>query len=280
MAPCFQLPAYFKLNYRICEPVRTSYRLQATGLLRIQFDDQLLVDRQVDVFPLRQRQHLAAQAVLIGRQPRRRRLMARELPRTFHHRQLLAIGTNLNFVAHAHLERGDVHLPPVHFNVSVANQLARLAPRTGKPETEGHVVQTPLELLQQQLAGDARGARCLLVIGAELPFQGKVDTACFLFFAQLQAVAYDLCLAITAVLARGKIALLDGALVGKTLRALQEQLHAFSPAEPADRSRITCQCILLNSEADRFTSEDFVPVLISVQRTAFSVQRSENARHA
>src|SRR5580704_13568964 len=38
-------------------------------LLRVQFDDQLLVDGQVDVIALRQREHFAAQRVRIDRQP-------------------------------------------------------------------------------------------------------------------------------------------------------------------------------------------------------------------
>ncbi len=66
--------------------------------------------------------------------------------------------------------------------------------------------------------------RGLLVVGAELRLQGEVDALGLLLLAQLQTVAYDLRLAVTAVLARGKIALLNGALVGETLRALEEQL--------------------------------------------------------
>ena len=42
-----------------------------------------------------------------------------------------------------------------------------------------------------------------------------------------------------AVLARRVGAALDGALVGEAAVALQEELHAFAPAEPADGTRVT-----------------------------------------
>jgi hypothetical protein len=144
----------------------------------------------------------------------------------------------------------------------VANDLAGLTARNRKTEAEGHVVQTTLKLLQKQLTGNARGARRLLVVFAELTFKGKVDALCLLLFAKLQAIAYDLRLAIAAMLARGKIALLDRALVRKTLGALQKKLGAFAAAKAADRSSITCQFFSPKmSGADRFTRWlRFVPV--------------------
>ncbi len=57
----------------------------------------------------------------------------------------------------------------------------------------------------------------LLVVGAELAFEREVDALCLLLFAQLQAVAYNLRLAVLAVLAGGKVALLNGALLEKHL---------------------------------------------------------------
>jgi hypothetical protein len=74
-----------------------------------------------------------------------------------------------------------------------------------------------------------------------------------LLFAQLEAVAYDLGLAVAAVLAGGKVALLNRAFFREALRALQKELGAFATAKAADWSGITCHVILLTSEADRFT---------------------------
>ena len=95
--------------------------------------------------------------------------------------------------------------------MAVAHQLARLAPRLCETKAENHVVQATFELLQEQFAGDALSARCLLVVSAELAFQGEVNALGFLLFAQLQTVAYDLGLAVTAVLAGSKVALFNGA---------------------------------------------------------------------
>src|SRR6202789_1126325 len=180
-------------------------------LLAIQFDDQLLVYGQIHVFTLGQRPYVAGQICVIHLQPAWRYLVARELRRGFEYCELLAAFADLDVVAHTYLERRDVHLAAIHFHMAVAHDLARLAPRAGEAETEGHVVKTALELLQEQFAGDALRPRCLLVIGAELALQGEIDALGFLLFPQLQAVAYDLGLAVAAVLAGGKVALLNGA---------------------------------------------------------------------
>ena len=62
--------------------------------------------------------------------------------------------------------------------------------------------------------------RSLLEVVAELAFLGEVDALCLLLFAQLQTVADDLRLAVFAVLAGRKVALLDRTLVGEALSRL------------------------------------------------------------
>src|SRR5207248_10326834 len=63
----------------------------------------------------------------------------------------------------------------------------------------------------------------------------------FLLFAELQAVANNLGLAIFTVLSRSEIALLDGTLIGKTFCPFEEQLHALAAAQTTYRTFITCQ---------------------------------------
>jgi hypothetical protein len=48
------------------------------------------------------------------------------------------------------------------------------------------------------------------------------------------------------VLARGEVALFDGALVGEALRALEEQLLTVAAAEAADGSGITCHFLSIS----------------------------------
>jgi hypothetical protein len=57
---------------------------------------------------------------------------------------------------------------------------------------------------------------------------------------QLEAVADDLGLAVLAVLAGGKVALLNRATIREALGALQKKLGAFATAKAADWSGITC----------------------------------------
>jgi hypothetical protein len=63
------------------------------------------------------------------------------------------------------------------------------------------------------------------------------------------------------MLARGKIALLDSALLRKTSSALQKELRAFTTAKAAYWSGITCQFLSPDSEDDRFTERlPFIPI--------------------
>jgi hypothetical protein len=80
-----------------------------------------------------------------------------------------------------------------------------------------------------------RGA---LKVETELTLQESVDPLDLLLLAELKAVAEDLGAA-TAVLTGRVIAPLDRALVLETTIALQKELHALTPAEPADGIGIT-----------------------------------------
>jgi hypothetical protein len=57
----------------------------------------------------------------------------------------------------------------------VANDLASQTARCGKAEAISYVVQTALKLLDEALAGNALRARRLLVVLAELTFEGEID---------------------------------------------------------------------------------------------------------
>ena len=125
--------------------------------------------------------------------------------------------------------------------MAVTHQLARLTTRNRKAEAIDNVVQTPLQLLQQQFAGDALAARRLLEVVAELAFLREVHALRLLLFAKLQAVAHDLGLAIFTVLARSEITFFDRTLVRKALCAFEEQLHALAAAKAAYCVFVSCQ---------------------------------------
>src|SRR5512133_2021436 len=181
--------------------------------------------------------------------------MACEILRCLNHDQLAAVLAHRDFFTDAHLVTRNVHLPPVDRDVTVANQLARLAARLCEAKSEHNVVETTLQLLQQQFARDALGASSLLEVIAELAFLGEVDSFCFLLLTQLKTVADDFCLSVAAMLAGSEITLFHRTLLGETLCALKEQLHSFAAAKTTNCIFITCQLFvsLTFSVAERFT---------------------------
>jgi hypothetical protein len=127
----------------------------------------------------------------------------------------------------------------------VTHQLARLTAGDAEAEAVDDVIETALELFEQLCAGDTLEADGLLEVVPELAFLGEVDAFGFLFFAQLETVAYDLGLFVFPVLSGSEVAFLNGTLVAEALRALQEELDAFPATETTDCIGITGQVILL-----------------------------------
>ena len=71
----------------------------------------------------------------------------------------------------------------VYDEVCMVNQLTSLTAGVSKAHAENYVVQTALELLQQDLTGDALLALSLLVVSMELLLEYAVDEfyLCFSF---------------------------------------------------------------------------------------------------
>src|SRR6478609_2895258 len=101
-----------------------------------------------------------------------------------------------------------------------------------------------LEELEERLAGDAARSLRRLEIAAELVLEHTVDALDLLLLAQLQTVPDQLRLAQLPVLPRRQVALLNRALLRVAALPLQEELHAFAPAQPADRTDVTCHSLL------------------------------------
>ena len=89
--------------------------------------------------------------------------------------------------------------------MAVAHELPRLRARGREAEAVDHVVEAPLEQLQQRLAGDAARAVGHLEVAPELVLEHPVDALDLLLLAQLQAVAHELRLAQLAVLPGGRL---------------------------------------------------------------------------
>src|SRR5256714_13060246 len=147
-------------------------------------------------------------------------------------------GLHLEHIARLDLVRRDVHRLAVDLEVPVRDELASLLARRAQAEPVDDVVHAQLEVAQQVQAGDARLARRLVEIVAELLLEQPVDAPRLLLGAQLQAVIGCLALAGLAMHAGRERAALDGALWRVAALALQVELGALAAAEAADRARV------------------------------------------
>src|SRR5688500_53258 len=136
------------------------------GLLRVELDDELLLDRRVDLRTVRQLQNFAAEVVVVGLEPRGDR--GGEVGRVAHDLLGRRVRCDRDHAVGPHLAARDVHAAAVHVEVTVANELPGLRARGGEAEAVDDVVEPRLEHLEQVLARDARPLRGLRVVAAEL----------------------------------------------------------------------------------------------------------------
>ena len=133
---------------------------------------------------------------------------------------------------------GIVTRRPLTDDVTVTHELAGLVAARREPGAEDDVVDTALEHPQQVLAGDALLTGGLGVEVAELLLEQAVDAARLLLLAELEQVL-ALTDAAATVLTRRVRTPLDRASDRVALRALQEELHPLTPAEPADGTGVS-----------------------------------------
>src|SRR5580692_6045669 len=136
----------------------------AGSLLGVELDDELLVDRQVDVLALRQSNDLAGEIVRLSIDPIDAVLTGGKVLGGGEQHELLGTLADRDLIADLALEARDVDFAAVHLHVAVANELAGLAAGDSEAEAIADVVEAGLELLEQDLAGDAGLIRGLLVV--------------------------------------------------------------------------------------------------------------------
>src|SRR5258708_15694668 len=214
------------------------------NLLRIQFDDELLVDRRrLHVVALRQSNDLGLEVFALLFEPRYSALALCNVASFEHHGVLVHFFLDGYFLADVHQVGRDVDLFPVHPDVAVQHELPRLRTRGRQTRAPHHVIQTALEHDDQVLAGWTLGARSLLKVIAELPLQQPVRALDLLLLAQLQAVSGDLRAPRLPVLPRHEVALLNRALLRRATQAFQKQLLPFPAAQAADCISVSCQLL-------------------------------------
>src|SRR5690349_8392412 len=162
-------------------------------LLRIQFDDQLLIQLDLDeILALGRSEHSGLQILPVHFQPVGAGRMGRGVARVKNGRVILATLTHFNHIVGFHREGRDVHAPPVHIDVPVANQLARLSPRGSKTYPEQCIVQAPFQQREHVRAGDTLHPAGFFKKIAELVFEQLIIAPGFLLLPELKTVADDL----------------------------------------------------------------------------------------
>src|SRR5918998_1871185 len=171
---------------RLCSPHAPAWAGASLVLLRVELDDELLLDRRGDLGPLWQAEDLRGQPVVVCLQPRRH--YGGELGGFTDDGLDRRARLHRDHVFVAQLVRGDVDPAAVDRPVAVADHLPRLAPRSGEAEPHEHVVEARLEQPQQVLARHARLSAGLGVVVAELLLQHAVVAAGPLLLPPLQPV--------------------------------------------------------------------------------------------
>src|SRR5216684_2282036 len=213
-------------------------------LLRVQFDDELLVDRRrLHVIALRHSHNLGLELFALLFEPGHSVLALRDVAGFQHHGVLVHFFLDGHFLADVDEIGGDVDLLPVYADVAVQHELPRLRTRGRQTRAPHHIIQTALEHDDKVFACRALGARGLLKVIAELPLQQPVSALDLLLLAQLQAVARNLGAPRLPVLPRHEVALLNRALLRKATQAFQKQFLPFPAAQAADCISVSCQLL-------------------------------------
>ena len=208
-------------------------------LLGVQLDDEVLLDRKVNIVALGHADDLGNHIVGIVLQPLRRLTEGIGFDAGLDLLQTAAAVLQRDDHARLHKIAGDVDLAAVYGEVAVRHELTRFRAAHGKAQTVDHVIQTALQNGEQVLAGLAGTALRKIVVAAELLLEHAVVSLGLLLLTQLQAVLGVLAAAL-AVLAGVAAAALHGALAGVASVALQKELLALAAALPADGLSISC----------------------------------------
>src|SRR5262245_15049385 len=224
--------------------LRNSVAVPCMGItsLRIELDDQVLVDVRENLAAVRQRLERAAEFLVVHLDPVGPADLGRDRERGRDAGLALRLLAHGDHVAGGALVRGHVDGLAVHLDRLVRHELARLGAGRREAHPVHDVVEAPLEEAQQVLAGRAGAARGLRVVVAELPLQDAVHAAQLLLLAQLHAVARQARAALALDAARRHLEL---ALALERLdAALQQEVGALAARELALGTEISGHCPL------------------------------------
>src|SRR2546421_274514 len=141
--------------FAVPRPVRGASPARYNGLLRIEFDDELLVDVAREFRAVGKRLEDALEVLGIDLDPAREAVLLGELERALDAQLGARLLAHRDGVGGAHEVRRDVHGLAVHLDRLVRHELARFRASRCEAHAINDVVQAAFEQLQQHLA---RGA--------------------------------------------------------------------------------------------------------------------------
>src|SRR6266542_2947284 len=203
-------------------------------LLRIQFDDELLVDRRRQIGTHRQRLHASCERLSVDLEPVGNSTALRRLQRLGDASHLPTLLADADHVARLHQVGRDIHLASVDRAVAVAHELSTFRARIGEAHAIYEVIEPALEQDEQRFAGHPLAPFRDVEVATKLPLEHPIDAAELLLLAQLDRVFRELGSRLTVLTGR-IVSPLDGALVRVAALALEEQFDTFPAAETTDR---------------------------------------------
>ena len=157
-------------------------------LARIELDDQLLLNAGVNLIARRRGDYFTDNIRVIHIKPDRKTARMQFGPDLFDYFRLHLRFMDSNHVTNLHLEGWNVDAASVNRIKSVADQLSCMSTGGCQAKSEDGVVKAHFKELQQVFTRNARSSFGLGEVVSELTFHHAVDSAKFLFFAQLGTV--------------------------------------------------------------------------------------------
>src|SRR5690606_7523892 len=211
----------------------------AFGLARVKFDHEAFVQRRRQLGALRHGLEGALGSLHINTDPLRETARVGGFESSLRAQMTASSFGQFDHVTGTDRVRRDIYTLAVDQHAVVTDDLARLCARGAEAHAIGNGVQTRLKQLQQVFAGLTLLAFGFCERATELTFEHAVGTADLLLLTQLLTIARQAGAGLLAVLAGSIAAALDGALIGKALFALEEQLLALTAALTALGIKIT-----------------------------------------
>src|SRR5699024_6856 len=172
-----------------CKPDRAKLgTVRLNSLLRVKLDDELLLQRHVDLSALGQLVHEDAQGFRNNLQPSWYNSFAETILSLFEPFHLLGTLADIDDVVLRYAVRRNIGLLAVHGEVTVGDKLTCLTTGTCQTCAVDDVVKTAFQQDNQVVAGLTWLTVCVYVVATELTLKHTVGVLCLLLLLKLQHV--------------------------------------------------------------------------------------------